>query len=123
MVCEAGSLSLRRVEGEVHRELGDCGLGEQIFLIDPETSASGEVTGFAALDSVTLVDVFNLAGGAPLTLRTNGGVAVAYSDGKLWARDDQRAALRWRAAGSILTAALGEAEPHYDAALLSRFFR
>lgn len=123
VVCEAGSLSLRRVEGEVRRELGDCGLGEQLFLIDPESSASGEVTGFVALDSVTIVDVFNLAGGAPLTLRTNGNVAVAYSDGKFWTTDEHRSDLRWRDAGSILSAPLGPAESHYDAALLSRFFR
>ena len=123
VVCETGSLSLRRIEGEVRRELGDCGLGEQIFLIDPETSASGEVTGFVALDSVTLVDVFPLAGGAPLTLRTNGDAAVAYSDGKYWTPDAHRDAVRWREAGSILSADLGPAAPHYDATLLSRFFR
>ena len=123
VVCEAGSLSLRRVEGEVRRELGACGLGEQLFLADPETSASGEVTGFVALDSVTVVDVFNLAGGAPLTLRTNGGVAVAYSDGKYWMTDDHRGDVRWRDAGSLLTATMGAPDAHYDADLLSRFFR
>lgn len=123
VVCESGSLSLRRVEGEVRRELGNCGLGEQLFLIDPETSESGEVTGYVALDSITIVDVFNLAGGAPLTLRTNGGVAVAYSDGKFWTTDEHRGDVRWRDAGSILSASLGPAESHYDATLLSRFFR
>ncbi len=123
VVCDSGSLSLRRIEGQVRRELGDCGLGEQIFLIDPETDASGEISGYAALDSVTVVDVFNLAGGPPLTIRTNGGVPVAYSDGKFWTPDEHRSAVRWRAAGSLLSAEVGPAEAHYDATLLSRFFR